>query len=91
MGVLLAGGMPCTFTLLTTLDMVIVSESTRLMCATPGTVVVGLCGGWLRWAALSLGSCGGCSAAGDVDWRCLLGKRATSQVGSAAIVDTNNA
>jgi hypothetical protein len=39
--------------------------------------------GWLRWAALRLGSCGGCSAAGDVDWRRWLGKRATSQVGSA--------
>jgi hypothetical protein len=41
---LLAGGRPCTFTLLTTLDMVIASESDRLMCATPWVEAVGLCG-----------------------------------------------
>jgi hypothetical protein len=59
MGVLLAGGTPCTFTLLTTLDMVIASESTRLMCATPGEEVVGVCG--------AVGSVGGAES-GELWW-----------------------
>jgi hypothetical protein len=40
MGILRVDGVPCTFTLRTTLDMVIASEADQMMCATPWVEVV---------------------------------------------------